>query len=134
VLDRLSEELDGSDEGAAERLRNLIRHMADTAGTPSSPPMCCFLAKATAELAALDHEVAAVAQRTFQQIEDVLTTCVCAAQRAGDVLVSRDPRSTARHILVALRGIEALSAAGVDRVVLADAARSITELTLNAAE
>ena len=39
----------------------------------------------------------------------------------------------ARHILVALRGLEALAAAGVNRTVLADAARSVTQLTLNVA-
>lgn len=133
IIDMVSGELAGPDEGAAERLQGFIRHMADASGTASSPPLSCFLSKATAELGALDREVAAIAQHTFAQIEDVLTDCVCAAQRAGAVSDSRDPRATARHILVALRGIEALAAAGVDRAVLADAARSVTQLTLSAA-
>lgn len=126
------EELDGPDEGAAARLQHLIRQAADASGATSSPPIACFLSKATAELAALDEEVAGLAQRTFRQLEDVLMECVRAAQRAGTVAASRDARSTARHILVALRGIEALAAAGVDRDVLADAARSVAQLTLNA--
>ena len=39
VVDTLSEELDGSDEAAADRLQGLIRRIADTAGTTSSPPI-----------------------------------------------------------------------------------------------
>jgi hypothetical protein len=91
------------------------------------------LSKATAELAALDPEVARLAERAFRHIEDVLTKAVSAAQRAGAGSASYDPRSTARHILVALRGLEALAAAGVDRAVLADAARSVSGFTLSAA-
>jgi TetR/AcrR family transcriptional regulator, transcriptional repressor for nem operon len=134
VVGALEQDLDGPDETARERLRNLVHHMAATSGTPSSPPMSCFLSKATAELGALDPEVAGVAQRAFQRIEDILATAVQAAQRAGVVTESRDSRSTARHILVALRGIEALSNAGVDRAILADAARSVTDLTLEATD
>jgi TetR/AcrR family transcriptional regulator, transcriptional repressor for nem operon len=122
--------LDGPDGTAAERLRKVVHRMADTAGTDSAPPVACFLAKATAELAALDPEVAAIARRTFQQLEDALVRCVTAARRAGAVPESADPRATARHILVALRGMEALAAAGVDRAVLADAAASLTESVL----
>jgi TetR/AcrR family transcriptional repressor of nem operon len=133
VVDALSRELDGSDGAAADRLQGLIQHIADTAGTTSSPPISCFLSKATAELAALDPEVARLAERAFRHIEDVLTKAVSAAQRAGAGSASYDPRSTARHILVALRGLEALAAAGVDRAVLADAARSVSGFTLSAA-
>jgi AcrR family transcriptional regulator len=132
-VDMVRADLDGPDDGAAQRLQALILDMADTTGTASSPPISCFLSKATAELGALDREVAAIAQRTFAQIEDILANCVGAAQRAGAVSDARDARATARHILVALRGMEALAAAGVDRSVLADAARSVTQLTLSAA-
>ena len=132
-VDMVRGDLDGPDESAAQRLQDFILHMADTTGTASSPPIPCFLSKATAELGALDHEVAAIAQRTFAQLEDILTNCVDAAQRSGAVSDSRDARATARHILVALRGMEALAADGVDRTVLEDAARSVTQLTLSAA-
>jgi TetR/AcrR family transcriptional repressor of nem operon len=132
VVDALSRQLDGPDDAAADRVQGFIRQIADTPGTPSSPPISCFLSKATAELAAHDPEVACVAQRTFQRIEQVLTDAVSAAQRAGAISDSQDPRSIARHILVAVRGLEALAAAGVDRVVLADAACSISQCTLNA--
>ena len=39
VVGMVSGELDGSDEDAADRLQGLIRHIADTAGTTSSPPI-----------------------------------------------------------------------------------------------
>lgn len=133
VVDALSRQLDGPDDAAADRLRGFIRQIADTAETTSSPPISCFLSKATAELAAHDPEVACVAQRTFQRIEEILTEAVSAAQRAGAVSDSPDSRSTARHILVVVRGLEALAAAGVDRAVLDDAVRSISQFTLNAA-
>jgi TetR/AcrR family transcriptional repressor of nem operon len=133
VVDALSRQLDGPDDAAADRLHGFIRQIADTAGTTSSPPISCFLSKATAELAAHDPEVACVAQRSFQRIEEILTEAVCAAQRAGAVSDSQDSRSTARHLLVVARGIEALAAAGVDRAVLDDAVRSISQFTLNAA-
>jgi hypothetical protein len=134
VVGALEKDLDGPDEAARERLCNLVQHTAATAGTASSPPMGCFLSKATAELGAVDQEVAGVAQRAFHRMEDFLTTSLRAAQRAGAVPESRDPPSTARHILVALRGIEALSNAGVHRAILADAARSVGDLTLDTAD
>ncbi len=130
AVEALGAELDGPDETAGVRLRHLILHMADTAGTASEPPLSCFLSKATAELAARDPEVAGIAQRAFRQIEDVLSSALSAAQRADVVPPSRDCRSTARHILVGLRGLEALAAAGVDRAVLADAAGSLAQSTL----
>lgn len=130
VVTALKGDLEGPEDAAAEHLQRLIRHMADTAGTSSSPPISCFLSKATAELGALDQDVAALAQRAFEEIEDILVDCVSAAQRAGAVSTSRDPRTTARHVLVTLRGIEALAAAGVDRAVLADAAESVIHTTL----
>jgi hypothetical protein len=64
--------------------------------------------------------VAAIARRTFARLEDLLERSVSAAWPDRD-----DPRATARHVLVALRGIEALAAAGVDRAVLTDAADSL---------
>jgi AcrR family transcriptional regulator len=113
-------QLDGPDDTAAERLHHLVRDAADHSGSPAAPPVSCFLAKATAERAALDQQVAAIAQRTFQRLEDLLEQSVSAA-----LPHARDPRATARHVLVALRGFDALAAAGVDRSVLADAAESL---------
>lgn len=113
-------QLDGPDDTAAERLHRLVRDAANHPGSPAAPPVSCFLAKATAERAALDQQVAAVAQRTFQRLEDLLEQSVSVA-----LPHARDPRATARHVLVALRGFDALAAAGVDRSVLADAAESL---------
>jgi TetR/AcrR family transcriptional repressor of nem operon len=118
-------QLDGPDGTALERLHRLVRDSvddgrADDGGTAAAPPVSCFLAKATAERAALDPEVAAIAQRTFQQLEDILERSVSVA-----LPHARDPRATARHVLVVLRGFDAVSAAGVDHSVLEDAAESL---------
>lgn len=118
-------QLDGPDDTALERLHRLVRGSADDGGTAAAPPVSCFLAKATAERAALDPEVAAVAQRTFQHLEDLLERSVSVA-----LPHARDSRATARHVLVALRGFDAVSAAGVDRSVLEDAAESLIESVL----
>ncbi len=93
-------------------------------------PVGCFLAKATAERAALDGEVQTVARRAFDQLEDLLFESVAAAQRAGSIAASRDPRKTARHLLATLRGLDALASAGVEPDVLADAVASLADSVL----
>jgi TetR/AcrR family transcriptional repressor of nem operon len=130
VADQVDAELEGPDETAAERLRDMVTRSAGRAVTDATPPVACFLAKATAELAALDEEVATLIRRTFTRLEEALLRCVRAAQRAGAIPGTREAHATARHVLVALRGLEALAGAGVDRAVLADAAASLIETTL----
>jgi hypothetical protein len=44
------------------------------------------------------------------------------AQAAGDIPADRDARRTAHHLLAVLRGMEALTEAGMDESVLRDAA------------
>jgi TetR/AcrR family transcriptional repressor of nem operon len=129
VVTQVAAHLDGPDETAAERLRTLFDGVVHASTTPTVP-RGCFLAKATAELAALDHDVQTVAQRTFAELENVLFQSVTAAQRAGSIVATHDPRKTARHLLATLRGLDALSSAGVPRDVLADAVTSLAESVL----
>ena len=129
VVAQVAAHLDGPDESAAERLRALFFGVTH-ASTSTTVPRGCFLAKATAELAALDHEVQTVARRTFDQLENLLVRSVEAAQRAGAIVASRDARKTARHLLATLRGLDALAAAGAERDVLEDAVSSLTESVL----
>jgi AcrR family transcriptional regulator len=126
VIAQVATLLDGPDETAADRLRALFDGIA---GAGESTPGC-FLGKATAELAALDGDVQTVARRTFDRLENHLFRSVVAAQRAGSIAASRDPRKTARHLLATLRGLDALASAGVERDVLADAVTSMTESVL----
>lgn len=129
VVAQVAALLDGPDETAAERLRALFEGVAG-ASASTTVPRGCFLAKATAELAALDHDVQAVARRTFDQLEDLLVQSVMAAQRAGAIDASRDPRKTGRLLLATLRGLDALASAGTERDVLMDAVESLTESVL----
>ncbi|MBB4934932.1 AcrR family transcriptional regulator [Lipingzhangella halophila] len=130
TLDAIEAELDVPDDEAAGRLCRLIERLADSpsgSGGGQPPPTACFLAKAPAELAAQDPEVAHAARQTYGRLEELLVRGVAAAQRAGAVSDSHDARSMARHVLVALRGIEALTSAGVEHTVVADAAASLIE-------
>jgi TetR/AcrR family transcriptional regulator, transcriptional repressor for nem operon len=129
VVTQFAAYLDGPDETAAERLRALFEGIA-AASTSTTVPRGCFLAKATAELAALDDEVQTVARRTFELLENHLVRSVTAAQRAGSIDASRDPRKTGRHLLATLRGLDALASAGTERDVLMDVISSLTELVL----
>jgi TetR/AcrR family transcriptional regulator, transcriptional repressor for nem operon len=131
ILAQVAAVLDGPDESAAERIRTLFDGVVG-ANASAGVPRACFLAKATAELAALDSDVQTVAQRTFVALETLLVRSVEAAQRAGSIAASRDPRKTARHLLATLRGLDALSSAGMDRELLVDAVTSLTESVFNA--
>lgn len=129
VVAQVAADLDGPDETAVERLRSLFDGIAGT-GTSATVPQGCFLTKATAELAALDHEVQTLARRTLDQLENLLFDSVVAGQRAGSITATRDPRKTARHLLATLRGLDSLAAAGVEPDVLADAVASLAESAL----
>lgn len=118
----LRERLSGPDSLSAARVRTLFDMMVAAAGGSSGPPRACLLAKSTAELAATNAEVAARAQQTFTTIADLLRAEVESAQAAGDIPADRDARRTAHHLLAVLRGMEALTEAGMDESVLRDAA------------
>jgi len=129
VVAQVAAQLEGPDETAAQRLRALFDGIAG-AGDSTTVPTGCFLAKATAELAALDGDVQTVARRTFDELESVLVRSVTAAQRAGSIAASGDPRKTFRHLLATLRGLDALASDRVEPDVLTDAVTSLTDSVL----
>ncbi|MFC7387748.1 TetR/AcrR family transcriptional regulator [Sphaerisporangium rhizosphaerae] len=111
LIEVLRRELDGPDEGAFARLRAQIMAIADETAADT----ClrgCLLAKGTAELSEHDPQITAIARRTFDAIEEMLTACVAAAQRAGEISPDADPARLAALLLAVLRGIEALGKAG----------------------
>ncbi|MEV6350911.1 TetR/AcrR family transcriptional regulator [Actinoplanes sp. NPDC051851] len=113
--------LSGPESSAATRLRALFHAVAAAGGIPI-PQRACLLAKSTAELAATNTEVAAKARQTFTTIAELLQAEVEHAQATGDIPADRDARRTAHHLLAVLRGMEALTEAGMDASVLRDAA------------
>jgi TetR/AcrR family transcriptional regulator, transcriptional repressor for nem operon len=129
VVAQVAALLEGPDEVAADRLRILFAGVAHS-GDAAAVPRGCFLAKATAELAALDPEVQTFAARAFAALESLLVDSVKAAQRAGSIGAARDPVRTARHFLATLRGLDALASAGVEHKVLVDAVTSLMESVL----
>jgi TetR/AcrR family transcriptional repressor of nem operon len=111
VAEAVRRALDGPDDGAYERLRAHVLAVADA----TASDVClrgCLLAKGTAELAAQDPAVAARARETFDALEGLITSCVAAAQRAGDIRPDADPARLAGLLLAVLRGIEALGKGG----------------------
>jgi AcrR family transcriptional regulator len=111
LVDAVRSRLDGPDDGAFERLRTQVLAVADA----TASDVClrgCLLAKGAAELSEHDPHVVATARRTFEAIEELLTACVAAAQRAGDISRDADPAQLAGLLLAVLRGIEALGKGG----------------------
>lgn len=113
--------LAGPDDTAFVRLEALIIRAARTPHTESAP-MACFLAKTTAEMAAVDAGLAEKSRSTFDKLELSYTACLEQAQRAGDVTREIPASALGRTVLALTRGMEALAEAGVDKSVLVDTA------------
>jgi TetR/AcrR family transcriptional repressor of nem operon len=103
--------LESPDAGAHDRLRAHVLAVANA----TASDVClrgCLLAKGAAELSGQDPAVAATARRTFAAIEDLISSCIAGAQRAGDITQDADPARLAGLLLAVLRGIEALGKGG----------------------
>jgi AcrR family transcriptional regulator len=126
LVEAVRRSLDGPDDGAFERLRAQVLAVANA----TASDVClrgCLLAKGTAELSEHDPDVTATARRTFQAIEELLTSCIAAAQRAGDISQDANPTRLAGLLLAVLRGIEALGKGGSSP----DSLRTIAETALS---
>ncbi len=109
--------LDGPDSGAYQRLRDHVLAIVETTAADRDR-RGCLLAKSTAECAQHDEAIAARARRTFRELEDQLTDCIAAAQRAGDLDDTHDPAHLAGLLLAVSRGIEALGKGGATPAAL----------------
>jgi AcrR family transcriptional regulator len=117
--------LEGPDETAYQRLRDHVVAIAeDTAADTGRRG--CLIAKSTAECAGHDEVIAARSHRAFRELHDLLTGCVAAAQRAGDIAEGHDPARLASLLLAVNRGIEALGKGGSNPAEL----RAIAETAL----
>jgi TetR/AcrR family transcriptional repressor of nem operon len=105
----VAEELAGDDAGAFARL---AEHLRAKASDPTASRRGCLLAKATAELAGEDPDVARVATEAYGIYERALVDCFRGAQAAGDVRDDIEPAAGGALLLAVLRGIEALGRAG----------------------
>jgi AcrR family transcriptional regulator len=101
----IAAELAGDDAGALARL---AAHMRSKTADPEASQRGCLLAKATAELAGDDPEVARMACDFYLFYERALSGCVAQAQAAGDLRTDLDAADAGALLLAALRGIEAL--------------------------
>jgi AcrR family transcriptional regulator len=103
--------LDGADDQAYDRLCGHLRAVAKNTAADITH-RGCLLAKAAAELAEHDPQIAARARQTFDALEAMLTVEVEAAQRHGDLDATVDAAQLAALLLAVLRGVEALGKAG----------------------
>jgi AcrR family transcriptional regulator len=117
--------LEGPDSEAYQRLRDHVVAIAeDTAA--DTDRRGCLIAKSTAECAERDEAIAARSQQAFRELHDLLTGCVAAAQRAGDIAEGHDPARLASLLLAVNRGVEALGKGGSSPAEL----RAIAETAL----
>ena len=105
----IREELAGDDAGAFARL---ARHLRSKTSDPAASRRGYMLAKATAELAGEDPEVARIAADAYGVYEQALIDCFRGAQAAGDARSDLDPTDGGALLLAVLRGIEALGRGG----------------------
>jgi len=114
--------------GAGPAYPRLVAHIRGAAESTISDEARrgCFLAKGTAELAAVDEAVSERVRLTFARLGELLAECIAAARREGALDGHVDPRRLAATVLATLRGIEALGKAGAD----ADTLRGIAETTI----
>jgi AcrR family transcriptional regulator len=105
----IEEELAGEDDGALARIEG---HMRSKIADPAASRRGCLLAKAAAELAKEDPEVARIATDSYAIYTGALTDCLRGAQAAGDARDDIDPEDGGDLLLAVLRGIESLGRAG----------------------
>ncbi|MFF9373246.1 TetR/AcrR family transcriptional regulator [Streptomyces griseoluteus] len=84
----------------------------------------CFMVNSTSELHGQDPEVVSRARATYQEVEDLLTTCVEEAQRQGDLDPKADPQELGRLLLAVLQGIEFLAKTNMDGSALLQIGRA----------
>jgi AcrR family transcriptional regulator len=125
AIDGARRKLEGPDSEAFQRLRDYVLGDADTV-IADEIHRGCLIAKAAAECAEHDQEIATRARQAFRELNGLLTACVAAAQRAGDIAGGHDPARLAGLLLATMRGIEALGKGGCDQAGL----RGIAETAL----
>jgi TetR/AcrR family transcriptional repressor of nem operon len=126
-MDDVRRELAGPDSGAFARLRRHLRRKTDD---PAASRRGCMLAKASAELASEDAEVARLAADAYSIYEAALVDCFRGAQAAGDARTDIDAAEGGALLLAVLRGIEALGRAGHTKKAL----RQIADTALTSLE
>ncbi len=117
--------LEGPDDEAYQRLRDYVLSDAESV-VADEIHRGCLIAKAAAECAEHDTEIANRARTAFRELNSLLTACVAGAQRAGDIAGGHDPARLAGLLLATMRGIEALGKGGCDQADL----RGIAETAL----
>ncbi|MFI7277360.1 TetR/AcrR family transcriptional regulator [Streptomyces sp. NPDC049879] len=98
------------DEGrpAMERLREFLESVVREETAPTPGRRGCLVVNSAMELAGRDEKVAEVVRRTFERMENALTTCVRHGQAEGVIGADRDPRELAQYLLSSMYGLRVM--------------------------
>ncbi|MFI0967642.1 TetR/AcrR family transcriptional regulator [Streptomyces sp. NPDC021080] len=117
-------------DASASPLHRIEQYMLSLAHTFATSPerRGCFMSKGTADLAASEEAVAAVARSAFADIAGALSQAVRDAQRVGEIDAQADPDALGWVLFSVLRGINAFAVAGMDETTLNTTVRTTLDL------
>jgi TetR/AcrR family transcriptional repressor of nem operon len=78
----------------------------------------CFLVNSALELAPRDREVAAIVNRSFEEIEEFFRVAITEGKKAREISRQIEARSTSRALLGMLLGIRVLSRSGAPKAAI----------------
>jgi len=81
--------------------------------TGQSPPIGCYLTKATVDLAAIDSATAAIAKRAYEDLAGAFESAIREAQAAGEADAEASAAALGYLMLAVIHGMDCLARAGV---------------------
>jgi TetR/AcrR family transcriptional repressor of nem operon len=106
---------------ALENVRALVRLYARGASSVRGP-RGCLVVNTVAELLPRDRAAARRVEASWRTLESALTAALERARSEGDLPADKDPRRTARFILVLLQGIQVMAKGDAAAARVRDAA------------
>jgi TetR/AcrR family transcriptional regulator, transcriptional repressor for nem operon len=126
-LDTVRRQLRDPNRTPMERLTRHIRAQANAVAGDRTR-RGCLVAKSAAELNPADAAVAAATEKMMNTWRAELADTIKAAQRAGEIDPGQNAQALATTVLASIRGLEALSKAGVKPAQLRAAATQMISL------
>jgi TetR/AcrR family transcriptional regulator, transcriptional repressor for nem operon len=80
----------------------------------------CFLVNTVAELAGLDKEITALANKDIERMEEVMLSWIRQGQSTGEIGKKFPARALARHLQCSINGMRIAGQANPDRAMLDD--------------
>src|SRR5258706_11453962 len=99
--------------GSLTAVQRVEAYLLDLASqfSQQSPPIGCYLTKATVDLAAADASVAAIAKHTYESIAGAFASAIREAQATGEADADLDADALGDPMLAVIRGMDCLAPA-----------------------